>query len=279
MPTALIDTDTLAERLASTQPPVILDARARLDDHAAGAALWREAHIPGALHADLERDLAGPPTRDGGRHPLPAPADLAARLRAWGITPEHDVVVYDDTGGRLAAARAWWLLTWAGHRRVTVLDGGWPAWQAAGHTVATEAPPPPAPSDWQPVFDDSMIASVEDVARGEAVLLDARAAERFRGEHEPMDARAGHIPGAANIPGTDLLDIGQRFVDESALAAALPADSNAIAYCGSGVSACQLILAYAQLGQPLPRLYPGSWSAWSADPSRPAATGPAAPAV
>lgn len=276
MPTTLIDTDTLADWLASDQPPAVLDARARLGDAAAGAALWNAGHVPGAQHADLDRDLSGAPTREGGRHPLPAKDTFAARLRAWGITPQRRVVIYDDTGGRLAGARAWWLLRWAGHEGVYLLDGGWPAWQAAGQAVETDAGAPPMPSDWVPVFDDSMIATTADVARGEAVLLDARAGERYRGEQEPMDARAGHIPGAINVPGTELLDDEtKRFIDRDELSAALPDDANVIAYCGSGVSACQLILACAELGRPLPRLYPGSWSAWSADPSRPAATGDA----
>lgn len=273
MPTTLIDTDTLAEWLAGDQPPLVLDTRARLGDAAAGAALWGEGHVPGAQHADLDRDLSSAPTREGGRHPLPAKDTFAACLRAWGITPQRRVVIYDDTGGRLAGARAWWLLRWAGHERVYLLDGGWPAWHAAGQAVETDAGAPPMPSEWEPVFDDSMIATTAEVARGEAVLLDARAGERYRGEQEPMDARAGHIPGAINVPGAELLDAEtKRFITRDELAAALPDDANVIAYCGSGVSACQLILACAELGRPLPRLYPGSWSAWSADPSRPAAT-------
>jgi thiosulfate/3-mercaptopyruvate sulfurtransferase len=274
MTSILIAAEQLADWLAGSDPPVVLDARARLGDPAAGAALWREGHIPGALHADMDRDLAAPPTRNGGRHPLPEPADFAARLRGWGITPRRGVVVYDDTGGRLAAARAWWLLTWAGHPAVHVLDGGWPAWRDGGFTIETQAPTAPQPSDWQPDFNASMIATPEDVARGEATVIDARAGERYRGESEPMDARAGHIPGAVNVPGATLLTEQQHFIDSADLAAALPKAQDNIAYCGSGVSACQVILAYAQLGRSLPQLYPGSWSAWSADPARPAATGP-----
>lgn len=272
MHTALIDVATLAERIAQQQPLVILDARARLNDPEAGHRLWREGHIPGAQHADLDRDLSAPPSAQDGRHPLPDKATFAARLNSWGISPTHAVVVYDDTGGQIAAARAWWLLTWAGHPAVQVLDGGWPAWIAGGQPIATNSPAVD-PSHWQPRFDDRLIASTDEVARGEAVLLDARAGERFRGEHEPLDARAGHIPGARNVPGASLLDARGTFRSADVLDRTLPAGADVIAYCGSGVSACQLILVYAELGRPLPRLYPGSWSAWSRDPSRPVATG------
>lgn len=272
MASTVIDVGTLANWIAQQRSLVILDARARLDDADAGSALWRESHIPGAHHADMDRDLSAPPSTAGGRHPLPGPTAFAARLRAWGVTPGHVVVIYDDTGGQIAAARAWWMLTWAGHPSVHVLDGGWQAWQAAGQPIETTAPSA-APSDWQPHFDDTMIASADDVAQGNAVLLDARAGARFRGEIEPLDPVAGHIPGARNIPGASLLDSHRAFLPAEELQRVLPGDGDVIAYCGSGISACQLILAYALLGRPLPRLYPGSWSAWSRDPDRPVATG------
>lgn len=270
---ATIEATQLARQIEDGQAPIILDARTRLNDSSAGEALWRTSHIPGALHADMDRDLAAPPSQSGGRHPLPEPNVFSARLRDWGISPQRSVVVYDDTGGRLAAARAWWMLKWAGHPDVRVLDGGWQSWQAQGLPLESRLPAQPQSSDWQPEFDDTMIADAAEVAQGRAVLLDARAPERFRGEHEPMDPKAGHIPGARNVPGASLLDEQQQFMGDDKLAAALPADEDIIAYCGSGVSACHLILAYARLGNPLPRLYPGSWSAWCADPSRPVATG------
>lgn len=275
MSDVMIDAATLTQWLADVPAPIVLDARARLADAGAGRALWQAGHVPGALHADMDRDLAAPPSVVGGRHPLPDHADFAERLRGWGITPERRVVVYDDTGGRLAAARAWWMLIWAGHPAVHVLDGGWPAWRAGGYPIETAAPAAPPPSDWSPVFDDGLIATADDVARGDAVLLDARDAARFTGEHEPIDAAAGHIPGARNVPAASLIDAQSAFQPASTLVRLLPDSGDVIAYCGSGVSACQLILAHAALGRPLPRLYPGSWSAWSCDPKRPVATGSA----
>lgn len=259
--------------MAGQHSPVVLDARARLADADAGRALWRDGHVPGALHADMNRDLAAPPSSVGGRHPLPDKAAFAGRIREWGVAPQRPVVVYDDTGGQIAAARAWWMLSWAGHPEVHILDGGWQAWQAAGQPIETSTPSA-TPSGWQPRFDDSMIATADDVARGDAVVLDARAGERYRGETEPVDAVAGHIPGARNIPGSSLLERDLSFRTLDVLQRLLPGTGDAIAYCGSGVSACQLILAHALIGQPLPRLYPGSWSAWSGDPARPVATGP-----
>lgn len=267
-----ISAATLNDWLQQHKPLIVLDARARLADARAGEALWHTSHIPGALHADMDRHLATPPTDAGGRHPLPSKSDFAAQLRAWGITPQHTVVIYDDSGGRIAGARAWWMLTWAGHPDVRVLDGGWQAWRAAELPIATAAVEP-QPSTWQPDFDDSLIATADDVARGDALLLDARAGERYRGETEPLDPVAGHIPGARNIPGDTLLAERQMFQPAATLQQQLPEAANVIAYCGSGISACELILGYALLGRPLPRLYPGSWSAWSRDPDRPVATG------
>lgn len=272
MTTALISVPTLATWMTQDPPLVILDARARLNDADAGYKLWRHSHIPGAHHADMDRDLATTPSNEEGRHPLPDKEAFTARLQAWGITPKHQVVIYDDTGGQIAAARTWWMLNWAGHPSAHVLNGGWQAWQNADQPIETKEPPI-TPSNWQPEFDDSLIASVEDVAQGNADLLDARAAERYRGDNEPIDPVAGHIPGARNVPGASLLDAGKMFLPPGQLQQQLPDSDNAIAYCGSGISACQLILAYASLERPLPRLYPGSWSAWSRDPERPVATG------
>lgn len=274
MTSPLIDVATLAAWQAEARPLVILDARARLADEDAGHALWLERHIPGARHADMDRHLSALPSADGGRHPLPTEQTFAAQLRSWGITPDHQVVVYDDAGGRIAAARAWWMLRWAGHPATWVLDGGWQAWQDAGHTTESgDSTRSDQASDWQPVFNPALIAETDDVERGHAVLLDARAPERFTGEYEPLDRVGGHIPGARNLAGSQLMDNDQRLRSAAQLNTLLPRAERTIAYCGSGISACQIILAYAIAGQPWPRLYPGSWSAWSHNPARAVETG------
>lgn len=272
MTSVLIEPNELAEWLSQQRELVILDARARLSDAGAGRSLWREGHIPGAIHADLDVELAAVPSDEAGRHPLPAQETFAATLRGWGVTPERPVVVYDDTGGRLAAARAWWMLRWAGHPAVYVLNGGWRAWSDGHYPITTEAPCLQA-SDWVPAFDDRLLATADDVAVGGSLVLDGRATARFRGDEEPIDPVAGHIPGACNVPGESLLDSRAAFLSAAELAATLPAEQDTIASCGSGVTACQLILAYAVIGRPLPRLFVGSWSAWSRDPQRPVATG------
>lgn len=279
MTTALTDVTTLLMWQRSSTPPVILDCRARLGDREEGARLYRQGHLPGAHFADLERDLSAPPAgARGGRHPLPSRADWQHRLQQWGITPETRVVVYDDLGGQLAAARAWWMLLWAGHDNVYVLNGGFQVWQAEGGAIEQGEPRVSAPSDWQCDFQEPMIADADEVASGRALLLDARSPERFSGESEAVDANAGHIPGAHNLPAATLLDEQNCLARSEALEKLVPATGQAsIAYCGSGISACMIILAHAALGRPLPRLYPGSWSEWSSDPSRAIATDTGAP--
>lgn len=279
----LLDAGQLVTQLAMAglTSPVVLDCRARLDDGDAGERMWRQGHLPGAVHVDMDRDLSASVRGDGvgGRHPLPSHDVIAGLFRRLGITPEHQVVVYDDMGGQMAAARLWWMLTWAGHPDVRVLDGGIQAWQAVGGELK---PAPSAPvsldtSDWQPNFDDSLLVTAEEVAAGQAVLLDARGEARFRGEQEPVDRVAGHIPGALCRPTTSNLEANGRFKDRMSLVRelrkTLPDESDVVAYCGSGISACQNILAFAIAGLPLPRLYAGSWSDWISDPKRPVATG------
>ncbi|WP_027349652.1 sulfurtransferase [Halotalea alkalilenta] len=276
MHSPLVDVPTLEGWLTESSPPLLFDCRARLNDTGAGRAAWREARLPGADHLDLDRDLSAPMREDGvgGRHPLPSAERFAETLRTHAVEPDRRVVVYDDTGGQIAAARAWWMLRWAGHRNVHLLDGGWQAWCEAGLPVDHGEPDATVvASDWQPTFDDSMIASADEVASGQAVLLDARAPERFRGEVEPLDPIAGHIPRARSLPSSATLGSTGRWRDAAALRALLPEGEDVIGYCGSGVSACQLILAHAIAGLPLPRLYPGSWSEWSRTPGRPVATG------
>ncbi|PRY73601.1 sulfurtransferase [Halomonas ventosae] len=275
MTTPLITATALAEALEGANPPRVLDCRARLGEPDAGRRLWWEAHLPGSHHLDLDRDLAGPPG-EGGRHPLPTPAAFTAVVQRLGIRPGQPVVVYDDTGGQLAAARAWWMLAcWAGHPDVRLLDGGLRAWLAAGGELFEDGDPEamPASSDWQPAFHDQSHVTAGELLAGPATLIDARARERFRGEAEPIDPMAGHIPGAVCRPSADNLNADGHFKPAGALASELPEGESPIAYCGSGVTACHTILAYAIAGRPLPRLYPGSWSEWIRDPARPVATG------
>jgi thiosulfate/3-mercaptopyruvate sulfurtransferase len=255
--------------------PVVLDVRWRLagppgrDDYLAG-------HIPGAVFIDLDTELCGAPG-PAGRHPLPDPAALQRALRAAGVRTGHPVVVYDGGDG-LAAARAWWTLRWAGHRPVRVLDGGFPAWVAGGHPVSTE-PPTPVPGDVTvrpgalPVLDATAAA---ELAAGDGVLLDVRAAPRYRGEVEPIDPVAGHIPGAVNLPAPGQLDRDGRFLAAEALRArfaqaGLQPGVRVGAYCGSGVTAAQAVLALHLAGRPDAALYVGSWSDWITDPDRPVA--------
>ncbi|CAM3326791.1 sulfurtransferase [Halomonas lysinitropha] len=271
----LISATGLADALEGPRPPRVLDCRARLGEPDAGRRLWWEAHLPGSYHLDLDGDLAGPPGQ-GGRHPLPAQAAFTAVVQRLGITPEQPVVVYDDMGGQLAAARAWWMLAcWAGHPEVRVLDGGLKAWLAAGGELQEDGDPEalPPPSDWQPAYPDRSHIPVEEVLADSAIKIDARSRERFRGESEPIDPVAGHIPDAVCRPSADNLAADDHFKPAEELANELPEGESPIAYCGSGVTACHTILAYAVAGRPLPRLYAGSWSEWIRDPDRPVATG------
>ncbi|MEU8213264.1 sulfurtransferase [Micromonospora sp. NPDC049044] len=275
----LVEVDRLAAELDQAEPPTLLDVRWRLvgppgrDDYRAG-------HLPGAVYLDLDTALCGPPGADG-RHPLPDPAALQAALRAAGVRAGHPVVVYDGGDG-LAAARAWWTLRWAGHRPVRLLHGGYPAWAAAGRPVRTDAPAPPPgdvvvrPGDL-PVLDAAQAAEL--AAADDAVLLDVRAAPRYRGEVEPIDPVAGHVPGAANLPAGEYVGPDGRFPTAEALrerfAAVGVTGARAVgAYCGSGVTAAQAVLALHLAGRTDAALYVGSWSNWVADPTRPIASGP-----
>ncbi|MGN9803605.1 sulfurtransferase [Micromonospora sp. L32] len=273
----LIEAEQLVAALAEPDPPTLLDVRWRLtgppgrEDYAAG-------HLPGAVFVDLDTALCGPPGA-AGRHPLPDPAALQAVLRAAGVRAGHPVVVYDGGDG-MAAARAWWTLRWVGHRPVRLLHGGWPAWLAAGLPISTEAPAPP-PGDVTvrpgalPVLDTAAAAAL--AAADEGVLLDVRAAPRYRGETEPIDPVAGHVPGAVNLPAPEYVTEG-RFPAAEALrerfaAAGVTEGTPVGAYCGSGVTAAQAVFALHLAGRPDAALYVGSWSNWVADPDRPVATG------
>ncbi|WP_326569705.1 sulfurtransferase [Amycolatopsis rhabdoformis] len=264
--------------LPDTRRPVVLDVRWRLAGPPA-AESYREGHLPGAVFVDLDAALAAPPG-DGGRHPLPDPADLQRDLREAGVSAARPVVVYDDADGSVAA-RAWWLLRWAGHADVAVLDGGYAAWLAEGHPTTTDVPTP-APGDFE-VRPGGMPVLTADEAAARArsgLLLDARAHARYTGETEPIDPRAGHIPGAANAPSSENVGADGRWRTPADLAARFAAlgltEATPVgAYCGSGVTASSVVLALEVAGHPEPAaLYAGSWSHWSRDPERPAATGP-----
>ncbi len=273
----LIGTAELATLLAGPGLPVLLDVRWRLGGPP-GVESYRDGHLPGAVFLDLDTALAAEPG-EGGRHPLPDPADLQRALRAAGVRADRPVVVYDDADGSVAA-RAWWLLRWAGHAEVAVLDGGYTAWVADGHETSTDVPQP-EPGDIEiqpggmPVLDADEAAKL---AR-EGVLLDARARPRYAGETEPIDPRAGHIPGAVNAPFSGHVGADGRWLSPAELAArftGLGAGPGVAvgAYCGSGVTASSVVLAWEVAGRPEPAaLYAGSWSHWSRDPERPAATG------
>lgn len=280
--TTLVDAHALADALAGTAPPVVIDCRFSLADTSAGALAYAESHVPGAHYAHLDHDLSGPHDALGaGRHPWPPEAVLAAFCARAGIVPGRRVVAYDDGDGAFAA-RLWWLLRVAGHRDVAVLDGGWAAWRAAGlaesgEPVATAAPASP----WQPEFDRAWLVDADGVSRHLAqggLLIDARATPRFRGEVEPIDARAGHVPGAVSRPYGDNLVEG-RFESADVLAHAFDAllgdraPVDVVVMCGSGVTACHHLLAMAHADRPGARLYTGSWSGWIEDPARQVATG------
>jgi thiosulfate/3-mercaptopyruvate sulfurtransferase len=269
----------LHQALASTEPPVLLDTRWQLGGPP-GIDTYRAGHLPGARYVDLDRDLAAPPGA-GGRHPLPEPDDFGAAMRERGVSTGSAVIVYDDGDG-VPAARLWWLLRWCGHQNVRMLDGGYRAWQAAGHGTTTDEPPPATPGDFHPhpgampVVDATGAAALP---RTGGVLIDVRAADRYRGDTEPIDPVAGHIPGAVNAPGTGTLTSTGHLRSPADLAAHYAAlgiteATPVAAYCGSGVTAAREILALEIAGIPA-ALYPGSWSDWLTDPTRPVGTGPA----
>ncbi|AWV06889.1 sulfurtransferase [Lysobacter maris] len=286
---AWIDAERLARALGDDDL-VVIDARFELADPEAGEAGWRQARIPGARYAHLDRDLSAPAESGAeaalhgqGRHPWPRAAEFAVRLRAWGVTPAHRVAVYDAAGGALAAARLWFLLRALGHEKVAVLDGGWQHWLAQGLPIDREPPAPtasaaaPYPGD----FDAGLLLDAPQVQahlRAGGLLVDVRAPERFRGDVEPIDRVGGHVPGAVNRPFADNLRDGLSK-PPAELAAEFEglldgrAPRELVAMCGSGVSACHHLLAMAHAGLPGARLFTGSWSGWIEAPSRPIAIG------
>ncbi len=283
--TLITPADLLALRAGGNDDVVVLDCGFDLADVSAGERAFLAGHVPGALYAHLDRDLSGVKTGQNGRHPLPERSEFAVRVGAWGIGPLTQVVTYDAQGGPYAA-RAWWMLRWLGHDAVAVLDGGIKAWREAGGALATgEA----APSSPHPAYATGAMAAMptldadtlKDALERESVhLLDARAAERYRGEIEPIDAVAGRIPGALNRFHKDNLAADGRFKpaaellgDFARLGLADATGRPVVHQCGSGVTACHNLLAMTHAGLVGSVLYPGSWSEWSADPARAVARG------
>lgn len=280
--TTLIDAHELRTMPDSTDL-LVVDCRFDLADPSAGERAFAQAHVPGALYAHLDRDLSGPVTPATGRHPLPDPVAFAEILSAWGVAPDTQVVAYDASGGMIAA-RLWWMLRWLGHGRVAVLDGGLAAWCAADGTLDRSVASRSrtrfvAKPGTGATVSTAELAHLLD-ARG-CLLVDARSAERFEGRNEPIDPVAGHVPGSVNFACQGNLSADGRFLGRDALRAAWtrllsgrPAGA-IVSMCGSGVTACHNLLALEHAGLGEGRLYPGSWSEWIRDPSRPVARGAA----
>lgn len=281
MNSVLIEVDELAATMESGVAPVLLDVRWNLSGPP-GRDEFEDGHIPFAQWVDLETELAGPPGTEG-RHPLPDPDVFGAAMQRHGVSTDSSVVVCDGANS-MAAARLWWLLTDAGHRDVRVLNGGVAAWAAAGMPVVPGPAEPTSPGDFVPhpgqrssVSAAEVAALVTEDSPHGPVLVDVRAPERYRGEEEPIDPVAGHIPGAVNVPAQDLQTADGRFLPPVQLAVRirdLGIGDGPIVYCGSGVSATQSLLALEVAGQRDGILFPGSWSGWITDPDRPVATGP-----
>ena len=273
--------EELASRLDDARLRII-DCRFDLMAPAAGRKAWLDAHIPGAVYADLDEDLSGPIRADTGRHPLPASAAAEDTFSRLGIDADTRVVAYDDANGAIAS-RAWWLLRWLGHGRVTVLDGGLQAWQSRGLPLDSGVEAAARRGFRAAVRPDRVLTTAEIAssldAQGGCLLIDARDAARFRGEVEPIDAKAGHVPGSRNLPFADCLhpdgtwrdprDLRERFRPVLGQVGSAPW----AVMCGSGVTACHLAISGLLAGYREPRVYVGSWSEWIRDPSRPIGRG------
>jgi thiosulfate/3-mercaptopyruvate sulfurtransferase len=274
----LIAVTELAALIAAGEPLTVLDVRWRLDEPD-GRAAYGRGHLPGAVYVSLEEELSDHAVTDRGRHPLPSGRDLEAAARRWGVRHDDAVVVYDDWN-RAGSARAWWVLTAAGLADVRILDGGLAAWRSAGHPLDGGHVAPRAGNVTVP-HDDlhsgrKPTLTAEQSGSGGVTLLDARAPERFRGDVEPLDPVAGHIPGAKNLPSGDVLSADGTFLGDEALRRLLSdrgIDGEVGVYCGSGITATITIAALAATGRRA-ALYPGSWSEWSSDPTRAVSHGP-----
>lgn len=276
----LISATELAGLVDSGDPVTILDVRWRLDEPD-GRVAYLRGHIPGAVYVSLEDELSDHTVTGRGRHPLPSARGLEAAARRWGVRQDTSVVTYDDWN-RAASARAWWVLTAAGLQNIRILDGGLSAWRSAGRPLES-GPVDPPPGNVTVAHDDLYAGgrptlTAEQAGAGTVTLLDARAPERFRGDVEPLDPVAGHIPGAKNLPSGAMLTADGTFVGDQALARLLTEhgidrDGDLGVYCGSGVTAAVTIAALAATGRDA-ALYPGSWSEWCSDPGRPIVRGP-----
>ncbi|ODQ92989.1 sulfurtransferase [Mycolicibacterium holsaticum] len=267
----LINAGTLARRLDAGEQPTILDVRWQLADPD-GRAAYERGHVPGAVYVSLEDELSDHTVSGRGRHPLPSGRDVQAAARRWGVRAGTAVVVYDDWN-RAGSARAWWVLRAAGIADVRILDGGLAAWTAAGGALETGVVTP-EPGDVTVAHDDLYDGALATLSAAQAAavpLLDARAPERFRGDVEPIDPVAGHIPGARNLPSTSLLAEDGTFLP-GAEAIGFAGEEAVGAYCGSGVTAAVVVAALAAAGRDI-ALYPGSWSQWCSDPTRPVERG------
>jgi thiosulfate/3-mercaptopyruvate sulfurtransferase len=273
--TTLIDTETLANHLDSANW-VIVDCSYDLADKNAGRNLYLKSHIKGAVFADVHDDLSGPPVTDHGRHPLPSEDALSSLFSRLGINNDSQVIIYDNACACFAG-RLWWMLRYMGHEAVAVLDGGWPIWEKARLPAAT-GEEKNAPTHFQGAANKDWLVTVDRVTASE-LLIDSRDPERYRGEVEPLDKAAGHIPGAINRFWKNNLDNNGFFKDATQLCKEFEASlrrtemRETVFYCGSGVTACHNLLAVAHAGLDTPRLYAGSWSDWCSDPDRPVATG------
>jgi thiosulfate/3-mercaptopyruvate sulfurtransferase len=278
----LVSAEWLAVKI---EDPMIIPADCRFVMGApdAGEAAYRERHIPGAVYFDLERDLSGPvQRRHGGRHPLPSVEHFTEVMERAGIGSSHTIVAYDDQGGAMAS-RLWWLLRAMGHARVFVLDIPFSVWMERGHPTNALTPVRER-STFAPKFNHEMVVEMEEVRSKlhspEVTLLDSREPVRYRGEHEPLDPIAGHIPSARNLFWRELLDERGAFRSRDEIAAhfsSVPRDQEVIVYCGSGVTACPNVLALTALGYPRVRLYAGSWSDWCSHPENPIELGEVTP--
>lgn len=278
----LVETEVVAVHLDDPQW-VVFDCRSVLTDPEAGPRMYAEGHIPGARYLHLELDLSGPVTPQSGRHPLPDPETLAIKLGKDGVGRNTQVAVYDDAGGAIAA-RLWWLLRWLGHRQVAVLNGGWQQWLKEARPVSLDTPvPAPHAFPYHGVGQSDYLTTgeVSEMVQGRqhGLLVDARAANRYRGENESIDPVAGHVPGAVNLPFAGNLAEDGRFSNPAVLRQRLEAvlggvpPDRAVFMCGSGVTACHDLLAMELAGMKGARLYAGSWSEWIRDPARPVAKG------